>query len=379
MSKRLELIFKYIFIFITSFLLGVVIANTINFYNSNYEIVFTTKEEFNYKKLVDKEYLVEIRDGNEKYQSIDIDKMIEKKDVNIYKDGNEYKIVTGYEYYETFFISSSKTKGTRVRKFFIDAIDNLVINDAEVEYKYSSTFIITNNLNIHLIGAISSLLCLCGYTFYLIKINGKEKKVEKINLKENYFKDSLMFLDSTKKIVTLAMLFGLMMICKIFSLPSGFSNLGLSLTYLFFALIGLIYGPIAGFTIGFFSDVLGYFLFDKSGLTFYFGYTLQAMLAGLVYGLFLYKSKITFVKCFIARLIINLFLNVVLGSIFFGDVMNYDFETIRMYALIIELPKNLIYLLPQSILLFIFLKFISPILYRNKYINKYIYENVSII
>ena len=64
------------------------------------------------------------------------------------------------------------------------------------------------------------------------------------------------------------MLFALMMVCKIFALPSGFSNLGISLTYLFSSIIGLIYGPIAGLTIGFFSDFLGYFLFDKSGQAF---------------------------------------------------------------------------------------------------------------
>ena len=206
-----------------------------------------------------------------------------------------------------------------------------------------------------------------------------DNNIFKNPISKSYWKESILFLSTTKKMVTLAMIFGMMMVCKMFSLPSGFSNLGLSLTFLFFSLIGLIYGPVAGLTMGFFSDVLGYFLFDKSGMTFYFGYTLQAMLAGLIYGLFLYKGRITFVKCFGSRLVVNLLLNVVLGSIFFGDIMNYDLETIKAYALIIELPKNMIYLLPQSILLFMFLKFISPILYRNKYISKTIYENIGII
>ena len=175
------------------------------------------------------------------------------------------------------------------------------------------------------------------------------------------------------------MLFSLMMVCKLFSLPSGFSNLGISLTYLFFSLICLIYGPSAGLMIGFFSDVLGHFLFNKYGAPFYFGYTIQAMLTGFVYGLCFYKTRITFTRCFIARVIVNLFLNVIWGSICFGDLMGYDYETTKMYALIIALPKNLIYLVPQSMVLYIFLKFVSPILYRNKLINKTIYENISII
>ena len=250
------------------------------------------------------------------------------------------------------------------------------INEASIEI---------NKINVYLGGGISSFLGVALLTTYLL-INKEEKEITfdnktifKTPFHKEYFKHSLKFLDDTKKIVTIAMLFGLMMVCKLFSLPTGFSHLGISLTYLFFSLVALIYGPVAGLTIGFFSDVLGYFLFNKVGTVFYFGYTLQSMLAGLTYGLFFYKTRITFSRCFFARLIINLFLNVVWGSICFGNIMGYDNETVKMYALLIELPKNLIYLVPQSIVLYLFLKMMSPILYRNKYINKTIYENISII
>ena len=71
----------------------------------------------------------------------------------------------------------------------------------------------------------------------------------------------------------------------------------------------MIYGPIAGLVIGIFSDVLGYFIGGASGM-FFPGYTLDAMLAGFVYGLCFYKTKLTFAKCLYARLIVNLFVNV---------------------------------------------------------------------
>ena len=227
------------------------------------------------------------------------------------------------------------------------------------------------------------MIGLIGVIIYYI-YNKEDNRFEYDNINtfqtpfhKTYWKESLVFLDSTKKIVTLAMLFSLMMVCKLFSLPSGFSNLGISLTYLFFALISLIYGPIAGFTVGLLSDVLGFFLFDRSGLSFNFLYTIQAMMAGFVYGLCLFKTKISFTRCFISRLIVNLILNVVWGSFCFGFVMNWNKEVIIKYALIMELPKNIIYLVPQTLLLFVFLKFISPILYQNKYISKMIYENVK--
>lgn len=385
MQKIVKTSFIYLFTIVVTFLFGIVVSDTINFYNSNYEIVFSVNEEFDYEKLDDQDYLISIKNTHEKYKEIDVEKMIKNEDVSIEYSNNEYKITTGYEYYETFFISSSKEKGTRVKQFFKDAINNLVSEDAIVTYKYSDIYIVTNKINIYLVGSITSLLGVGLLTTYLVLNKDKKefvydnKLVFKTPFHKEYFKDSFKFLDSTKKIVTIAMLFSLMMVCKLFSLPSGFSNLGISLTYLFFSLICLIYGPSAGLMIGFFSDVLGHFLFNKYGAPFYFGYTIQAMLTGFVYGLCFYKTRITFTRCFIARVIVNLLLNVIWGSICFGDLMGYDYETTKMYALIIALPKNLIYLVPQSMVLYIFLKFVSPILYRNKLINKTIYENISII
>ena len=373
-----------LFIGIVSFLIGFVGVDTYNFYNANYEIKFSVNEKFDYQKLENKDYLLTIVNSADKYSGIDVEKMIKNNDVNISKSGNNYTITTGFEYYEEFFISNSKTKGTRVKQFFKDAISGL-IDESLVKYEYSDVFIVTNEVNRFIPALISSITGVIISAFYLVyKKDGKKTEYDnkffyKTPFYKSYWKSSMKFLNNTKKIVTIAMLFALMMVCKIFALPSGFSNLGISLTYLFSSIIGLIYGPIAGLTIGFFSDFLGYFLFDKSGQAFYIGYSIQAMLAGFTYGLFFYKTKITFTKCFFSRLIVNLLLNVVWGSICLGDIMNYDYETIKIYALIIALPKNLIYLIPQSILLFVFLKFIIPILYRSNYISKSVKESISVL
>lgn len=380
--KNLRKIGICIFVFIITFLLGFVGGNTYNFYNSNYEIVFSVNEEFDYEKLVDQEYLLTIVNSAKKYENIDIEKIIKNNDLKIEKNNNKYIITTGYQYYAEFFNSKSQTKGTRVKQFYIDAIDGLV-GENEVTYQYDNVYVVKGSINRYIVASITGIIGLIGVILYYI-YNKEDNRFEYDNINtfqtpfhKTYWKESLVFLDSTKKIVTLAMLFSLMMVCKLFSLPSGFSNLGISLTYLFFALISLIYGPIAGFTVGLLSDVLGFFLFDRSGLSFNFLYTIQAMMAGFVYGLCLFKTKISFTRCFVSRLIVNLILNVVWGSFCFGLVMNWNKEVIIKYALIMELPKNIIYLVPQALLLFVFLKFISPILYQNKYISKMIYENVK--
>ena len=60
-----------------------------------------------------------------------------------------------------------------------------------------------------------------------------------------------------------------------------------------------------------------------------------------------------------SRLVVNLFINVLLGSIWWSLLNNFTYEQFRVYVLVTSLPKNLFYLLPQSLLQFLFLKFVS--------------------
>lgn len=172
-----------------------------------------------------------------------------------------------------------------------------------------------------------------------------------------YWKEAALCFKKVKNLAGIAVLFAMMLVCKLIPIPSGFGNLGISFTYLFFSMISMIYGPIAGLVVGIFSDVIGYFIGGASGV-FFPGYTLDAMLAGFIYGLCFYKTKLTFAKCLYARLIVNLFVNVVMGSLWYCIVYIGDFtlDSYVTYVTIISLPKNLIYLLPQTILLFIVLR-----------------------
>ena len=58
----------------------------------------------------------------------------------------------------------------------------------------------------------------------------------------------------------IAVLFALQILMKFVSIPSGFANLGIGLTYLIFAYICLIYGPIWGLIIGCGSDIVGFIM-----------------------------------------------------------------------------------------------------------------------
>ena len=67
MQKIVKTSFIYLFTIVVTFLFGIVVSDTINFYNSNYEIVFSVNEEFDYEKLDDQDYLISIKNTHEKY------------------------------------------------------------------------------------------------------------------------------------------------------------------------------------------------------------------------------------------------------------------------------------------------------------------------
>ena len=151
----------------------------------------------------------------------------------------------------------------------------------------------------------------------------------------------------------ISILFALQIVMKFISIPSGFPGLNIVLNYLIFALIALIYGPLWGLIIGFGSDVLGFIMNPTS---FHIGYTIQAMLTGFVYGLCFYKTELKFSKVLICRILVNIVLNGIVGSFLMGDYYGWGFEASIMYMVGVSLPKNIIYLIPQSILLFVFLR-----------------------
>ena len=187
------------------------------------------------------------------------------------------------------------------------------------------------------------------------------KDIYKYPFHKSYWLQSFKELNDIKKVVVLAMLFAMMQVVRLIPLPSGFGNLGISLSAFFFAVIGLLYGPSVGFMIGAISDIFGYFVFPD-GYPFHIGYTLQAALSGFTYGICFYKTKINYSKALFARLIINIFLNAVLGSICWADVADLSHSAARTYFLTLSLPKNIAYLIPQSVLIYLFIKALAPAL-----------------
>ncbi len=360
-----------LFILISTFALGVFMGAASNQINQEYEIAFKSNlptETFN--NILDLDTLNKIKDSNEKFANINTAKIVENKAIKIEYQEEIYKLTTKANYYDDFFLSSSKTVSTRAKTF----IKSLILEfDENATFLYPNIYITKNSVSIYLIGGITSGVGLLAYLIYLL-VNQKKLSLEEETEHQqtpfslSYWKESIKSFTKTKSLVTIAMLFALMMVCKMFSIPTGFANLNISFTFVFFALICMLYGPITGLIIGAFSDILGFFLFPN-GPTFFFGYVIQASLTGFIYGLCLYKQKFSFSNAFFARFLVNMFMNVIWGSICFGILYNYDVSTTMSYMLVYSLPKNLIYLLPQTLVLYLVLKATTPILKRLNYLK----------
>ena len=371
------LIFSILFIFLGSFL----IFEGIDYLNEKFTCEFSTSVQININNFFNEEKLNETKNSKDKYKNIDINTIINENGITISQTDEDTYVITSYSrYFKSFLSDTNNSKG------FVKAYIKLTIGEDNVIYSDENTIVTIDYINTYLCSFVSSAIQLIPLTI----IDGLPKEKDEQNFYDNketfrtpfhkqYWIDSLSFLKDTKSITTLSMLFALMLASKLVSLPSGFGNLGLSFAYLFFSTIGLIYGPIAGLLIGFLSDVLGFFLFDTSGFSFFIGYSIQAMITGLIYGIMFFKTKISFKRILIARMFVAVIANIIIGSLCFGIISNYDFNQTLLYMLTISLPKNILFLIPQSLLLYIVFKGIIPILSKFKYIDSRIEKNITLL
>ncbi len=101
-----------------------------------------------------------------------------------------------------------------------------------------------------------------------------------------------------------------------------FSNISLSITpnakvgfaFLPIALAAMLCGPVAGMIVGGLGDVISFILMPMGG--YFFGWTLNGILVGMLYGIFLYENKDKFLlKLILCEFLINFAVEVPLGSL----------------------------------------------------------------
>ena len=181
-------------------------------------------------------------------------------------------------------------------------------------------------------------------------------------------------LKNVRKLVIMALLLALTLVSKLLVLPSGFGALGFRFGLIFLSVAAMIGGPVPALIIGALSDILGFFLFEGGSGAFNPIFTASAMLACFIYGLCFYRTNISFTKCLIARLFVNFICNFIIEG--FGQIIVYGYT--YKWLLFTSLPKQVAYLIPQSIIIFIVLIAVAPIAANTNFIDEKIKDGISI-
>lgn len=117
----------------------------------------------------------------------------------------------------------------------------------------------------------------------------------------------------------------------------GVSSLRFSFTEIPVFIGGALFGPIIGMICGFLSDVLG-FIIAPAG-PYFFGFTFNKMMVGLIPGLIFYRFK-NLRSSTIIKINIGLLVSALLGGTFYINVM--AIEDIKQLASIKGIPMNII-------------------------------------
>ena len=160
------------------------------------------------------------------------------------------------------------------------------------------------------------------------------------------FKQSLNEFSKTRNIVIMAMLCAVNVVTSWISIPLS-DTLKITFSFLSMSLIGHLFGPSCGAICGLALGTIK-FIIKPSG-PYNPLWAIIEMLAGVIYGVMLYKKTATIKRCFITKFIVSLLLNVILTPLFLSFMYSKGF----IYYMSTRVLKNLILWPIESMLMFI--------------------------
>jgi ECF transporter S component (folate family) len=120
-------------------------------------------------------------------------------------------------------------------------------------------------------------------------------------------------------------------------------NLRVYFTFFITAVGCAVYGPVVGVLVAAVTDTLNFLLFPSG--PYFPGYLLSEIVAALIYSLFLYRKKITVLRLFGAKFLVNYLCNVLMGCLWSQMLYGKGY----LYYLVKSLIKNSL-LLPLEVM-----------------------------
>lgn len=176
-------------------------------------------------------------------------------------------------------------------------------------------------------------------------------------LSRGYWSAALSELHNLRSLIFAALVVALGIVISSFFIPVA-DNLRIYFKFLVNAVGASVYGPVVAILVGVAGDTLGFFI-HPSGVYFP-GYLLSEVLGNLVFALLLYRKRLSILRLFISRAIIDFFINVGLGSLWSAMLYSKGF----LYYFAKSIVKNSLLLIPEVILLTLLFALLVPIFTR---------------
>ena len=168
----------------------------------------------------------------------------------------------------------------------------------------------------------------------------------------SYFRLAAGEFSSLRNLVFAALIVAMRVLVKAFQIPLA---AGLSITFDCYvnALGSLVYGPLVGLLVGAVSDTLGCIFFPAG--TYFLPFILTEMLSSFIFGLFLWRKKLTVLRVLLAKFTVNLVCNILLTSLlmkwmyywYYGDEKAASYSLINL----VRVGKNLVLFPVESVLI----------------------------
>ena len=199
--------------------------------------------------------------------------------------------------------------------------------------------------------------------------------VFKSPMSKNYWKSAISETRNIRSIALVSILIAVRIAMSSFFIPAA-DGVRIYFSFIVVALIGFMFGPVMGTISGFIGDIIGFILFPSGA--FFIGYTISAMLSGLIFGLLLYRTRITVVKLFIVKLITNLFVNAILGTTWRMIIVKDATYEYFISDFSIRIFKNSILLPFEVLILIIVFNTLIPILKSRNFLSEEIPSQITI-
>lgn len=175
------------------------------------------------------------------------------------------------------------------------------------------------------------------------------------------FKKSFIELKKTKTIVICGFLLALSLVLNTQSIKV--SSFILKFSFISTSIAGFLFGPVVSCILSAITDILTSILFSKGG-KYNVLFTFSAMIAGLIYGLLLYRKKYGVdklaIRVVICRILVSIIVNLILNTLFRVITSGEGFFVLLPG----RISKEIITIPIYSIIMHIILKSINRIYYQ---------------